>query len=110
VNGAVLVFAVPQFKPIFDKFEKDGDLPDLTRWMIALFQINQIGYCVPLFAVVAAFLAFDAGIGAILRQPKHGKSLIWFWFLAACCVLVGLFLLMVCGLLLPVFKMSGAVG
>ncbi|MBY0229672.1 MAG: type II secretion system F family protein [Gemmataceae bacterium] len=82
VLNILVVFFVPQFKPIFDKLDAKGELPTLTQMIIWLSNVMQkytlivIGLIVVLYWLYARWAASPAGRlfmdGFKLRMPGAG--------------------------------------
>lgn len=79
----LILFFVPQFKPMFGDLKKQGELPALTEGLLATSEFLQ-GYCIPLVVgVVALFLLYFRWAGTEsgritldrirLRLPQAGK-------------------------------------
>ena len=58
ILNSMVIFVVPQFKPIFDKLDKAGELPWLTGALIGTSQFLQVYGIFALIAAVFAFLGF----------------------------------------------------
>jgi general secretion pathway protein F len=58
ILNVLVMFVVPQFKPIFDKLEKTGDLPGLTKALIGASQFLQSYWPFLLFGAIAAVVGF----------------------------------------------------
>ncbi len=58
ILNILVIFVVPQFKPIFEKLEKTGDLPWLTKALIGTSQFLQIYGVILLVPAVGGFLGF----------------------------------------------------
>jgi hypothetical protein len=105
----LLFYVLPQFTPIFDKFEKTGDLPKLTAWLMAVVRMNDSAFYVPVLAFVLGLLILDAQVVAWLRKRQKAEALVWSWFVVVCSLSIGAFFLVGYSMISPVFKMSGAV-
>jgi hypothetical protein len=96
----MVLVVLPDVQPIFDKLEKYDDLPELTAQVMSFVRMNNRAYCVPALSFVAGLLFLDARVVALLRQRRHSRFLVQCWFLAACCLSLGVLLLLVTRLFL----------
>ncbi len=58
ILNVLVIFVVPQFKPIFEKLEKTGDLPMLTKGLIGTSQFLQVYGIFILIPAIMAFFGF----------------------------------------------------
>jgi hypothetical protein len=104
----VLVF-VPRFESIFMTLEERGELPQTTQWLIAFVRLNAECFYLPVLLLSVALLAVDAVVVRYLRRSVRGHLWSWLWVAALALAAIPAVLLVVTGLLLPVFKMSPTV-
>jgi general secretion pathway protein F/type IV pilus assembly protein PilC len=87
VLNVLVIFFVPQFKPIFTKLEEKGELPSLTMWLMSASEFMQsifltakgwisIGFVVGLIVLFVRWKRSPAGRQAMdrfrLRVPQAG--------------------------------------
>jgi hypothetical protein len=104
----LLCVVLPQFRPIFDKLDEHGMVPQLTACVITFVRINSMAYCVPALSFVVGSLVLDATLVALLQKRRHASFLVHGWFIAVCCLSVGVLWLVSSPMFLQ-FKMSDPV-
>jgi len=107
---ALVLLVVVQFKPIFEKLEKKGDLPTLIAFLMSFVRINDSAFFLPVLALMLGSLILDALVVALLRKSQKADSLVDNWVAAVCCLSMVAAVVVVIGMVLPVFKISAAVG
>jgi len=106
----VLLFVVtPPFMPIFDKLKKADAMPQLTTSMVDFVRLNHDAFFLPLLGSMLAFFLLDAGVVALLRRSRRAHFMVSAWFNLVCCIGVAAALLVIFGLITPMFKMSNPV-
>jgi hypothetical protein len=106
----ILLFVYPQYMPIFSRLEQADTLPLVTSSIVAFLRFNAMGYYAPVFVIVVALLDLDVGLVVLCRNKQRWKFVPRIWFWAMVLFLALLFVVLVYGLLAPVFKMSSTVG
>jgi hypothetical protein len=106
----MLLGCLPQFGPIFARLEQKGQLPELTRWLVAFARLNALSLYLPVLALVLALAAIDQAAVSRLRRRARGSLWSWIWVIAVALGGVVCQLLVVAGLLLPVIQMGRNVG
>jgi hypothetical protein len=104
----VLVFA-HRYEPIFKKLEEKGELPQVTQWLMAFDRVNVASFYLPALLLVLAVLVVDQVVVRFLRRKAGGNLWSWLWVAAVALAAIPAVVLVVSGLLLPVFKMSSTV-
>jgi hypothetical protein len=104
----VLVFA-PRFEPIFKRLEEQGELPQLTRWLMAFDRLDTSFFYLPALLLALAVSVVDEVVVRTLRRRARGNLWSWLWVAAVALAAIPAGFLVVSGLLLPVFKMSSTV-
>jgi hypothetical protein len=106
----ILLWVYPQFTPIFSRLEQKGELPLVPSWIMAFLRFNALGYYAPMFVIVVALLDLDVGLVVLFRNKQRWTFVPRIWFWAMVVFLVLLPVVLVYGLLAPVFIMSSTVG
>jgi hypothetical protein len=101
----MLVF-VPRFEPIFMKLEECGELSWPTQWLMTFDRLNAACFYLPALLLAIALLAVDAVVVRHLRRKVRGSLWSWLWVAALALAAIPAMLLVLTGLLLPVFKMG----
>jgi type II secretory pathway component PulF len=102
----ILLVIVPRFEPIFKRLEEKGELPHMTHWLVAFDRLNAASYYLSAFPLALALLAVDEVVVRILRRKAWGNLWSWLWVAAVALAAMPAILLVVSGLLLPMFKMG----
>jgi len=106
----VLVIAfVPRYEVIFKRLEEKGELPQLTGWLVAFVHLDAACFHLPVVLVAIALLAADEAAVRLLRRRARGNLWSWLWVVAVGLAGVVAQVVIVAGLLLPVFHMGSTV-
>ena len=101
----MLLVIVPRFEPIFKTLEEKGELPQMARWLMAFVRLNAASFYLPALLLALAMLAVDEAVVRILRRKAMGILWSWLWVVAVALAAIPVILLVVNGLLQPVFNM-----
>jgi hypothetical protein len=102
----LLLVVLPSCQAIFDKFDKAGQLPELTIWVMTVVRLNCRAYYAPTLFFVVGLLILDATVVALLRRRRHASVLVHGWFIGICLLSMGVLWLAISRLFLE-FKSSG---
>jgi len=104
----LIIFFTPRFEPIFSRLAEKGELSQLTRWLVAFVGLNAECFYLPAVLTLIGLLCVDEAAVLLLRRRKRGSLWSWLWVIVV--GVAGLLgcLVVVVGLLLPLFKMSSA--
>jgi type II secretory pathway component PulF len=97
-----LLVIVPRFEPIFKQLEEKGKLPQMTHWLMAFGGLNAL-------LLALALLTVAEVVVRILRRKARGNFWSWLWVAAVALAAMPAILLVIIGLLLPVFVMGEGV-
>jgi hypothetical protein len=99
----------PRYEQIFKKLEEKGELSQLTHWLMAFDRLNAASFYLAALLLALAVLVVDEAVVRILRRKARGNLWPWLWVAAVALAAIPAVVLVVSGLLLPVFKMSSTV-
>jgi hypothetical protein len=102
----MVLVIVPRFEPSFKRLEEQGEFPQMTHWLVAFDRLNAASFYLPALLLALALLAVDEVVVRILRRKAWGNLWSWLWVAAVALAAMPAILLVVSGLLLPVFKMG----
>jgi hypothetical protein len=100
---------VPRFETLFKKLEEKGELPQLTGWLMAFRQLDAA--CFHLLVVLLAITPLAVDEAAVRLFHRRARGNLWSWLCVGALGLAGAVaqVMIVVGLLLPVYRMGHAI-